>query len=115
MKRLGIGWALAGLAVCAVACALLWPHARDAGRILAAQDDPAALADLQLNSALRNNKALIEKNIEEALAAKDADLADSFFELSREKNIALPEHISSRVRDTLTGHSLPLHTVHASS
>ena len=59
MKRLGIGSALAGTAVCALACALLWPHARDAGAILAAQDDPAELSDLQLNSALRNNAAAV--------------------------------------------------------
>ena len=46
------------MAVCAVALVQLWPHARDALRILAAQDDPAELADLRLNSALRNNPAL---------------------------------------------------------
>ena len=43
---LRIGAALTGMAGCAVACALLWPHARDAGAILAAQDDPAALSDI---------------------------------------------------------------------
>ena len=102
MKRLGIGWALAGLAVCAVACVLLWQHARDAGAILAAQDDPAALADLQLNSALRNNQALIEQNIEAALAADDADLADSFVELARENNIAVAEDLSRRVSEAVT-------------
>jgi hypothetical protein len=101
MKRLGIGSALAGLAVCAVACALLWPHARDAGRILAAQDDPAALADLQLNSALRNNQALVAQNIEAALAADDADLADSFVELARENNIAVAEDLSRRVSEAV--------------
>jgi hypothetical protein len=102
MKRLGIGWALAGLAVCAVACVLVWPHARDAGAILAAQDDPAALADLQLNSALRNNQALVEQNIEAALAADDADLADSFVELARENNIAVAEDLSRRVSEAVT-------------
>jgi hypothetical protein len=109
MKRLGIGWALAGLAVCAVACALLWPHARDAAAILAAQDDPAALADLQLNSALRNNQALVEQNIEAALAANDADLADSFVELARENNIALPEDLSRRVSEAVTEQNSPSH------
>src|SRR3979490_573052 len=52
--RLRIGSAITAMAGCAVACALLWPHARDAGPVLAPQDDPAALSDLQLNSALRN-------------------------------------------------------------
>src|SRR5712664_1220646 len=42
MKRWRLGLAVAGVAVCAIACALLWPRARDAGAILAAQDDPAA-------------------------------------------------------------------------
>ena len=36
------------MALCAVAFALLWPHARDCYAILAAQDDPAELSDLQL-------------------------------------------------------------------
>ena len=47
MKWLRIGSAVTGMAVCAVACALVWPHAHDAGAILAAQDDPAELADVQ--------------------------------------------------------------------
>ena len=96
MKR-AIGLALAGMAVCAVACALSWPHAREAGRMLSAQDDPAALADLQLNSALRNNRDLIAQNIEAALAANDADLADSFVELAGAKNIPLGEELTQRV------------------
>jgi hypothetical protein len=102
MKRLRIGSALAGTAVCALACALLWPHARDAGAILAAQDDPPELADLQLNSALRNNAAVIAGNIEAALTAGDADLADSFVDLAREKNISLSDDLSRRVSDAVT-------------
>jgi hypothetical protein len=63
MKRSRIGSALAGMAVCAAACALLWPHAHEAAAILSAQDDPAELSDLRLNSALGNNQAVIEQNI----------------------------------------------------
>jgi hypothetical protein len=96
---LRLGLAVAGMAVSAAACAALWPHARDAGAILAAQDDPAALSDLQLNSALRNNQAVITDNIEAALAANDADLANSFVELA---NIALADDLSRRVRDAVT-------------
>jgi hypothetical protein len=102
MKRSRIGLALAGTAVCAVACALLWPHARDAGAVLAAQDDPAELSDIKLNSALRNNTAVIEQNIEAALAAGDADLAGSFVALAAEKNISLDEELSRRVSDAVT-------------
>src|SRR6202035_1349336 len=101
MKRSPIGSALTGMAVCAAACAVLWPHARDAGAILAAQDDPAELSDLQLNSALRNNAAVIAGNIEAALTAGDADLADSFVDLAREKNISLSDDLSRRVRDAV--------------
>jgi hypothetical protein len=101
MKRLRIGSALAGMALCAAACALLWPHARDAGAILAAQDDPAVLADIQLDSALRNNQAVIAENIEAALAANDADLANSFVDLAGEKSISVSDELSLRVSDAV--------------
>src|ERR1700738_3010985 len=106
MKRGRIGSALAGLAVCALACALLWPRARDAGAILAAQDDPAALADVQLNAAVRNNQAVIAQNIEAALAAGDADLANSFVDLAREKNIPVNDEFSRRVGAAITEENL---------
>ena len=101
MKRLGIGSALAVTALCTVTCALLWPHARDAGRILAAQNDPAELADVRINSMLRNDPQLIAGNIEAALEANDADLAGSFVELARERNIPVGENLSQRVSDAL--------------
>jgi hypothetical protein len=101
MKRSRIASALAGTAVCALACALLWPHARDAGRVLAAQDDPAELSDLQLNSALRNNPAVVAQNIEAALAAGDADLAGSFVELAGQQNIPLDDELTGRVNDAV--------------
>jgi hypothetical protein len=97
MKTPRIGSALAGLLICAFACLLLWPHARDAGAVLAAQDDPPELADLQINSALRNNG--IDENIEAALAANDPDLANSFVEVAREKNIPVSDELSRRVSD----------------
>jgi hypothetical protein len=101
MKRSRIGSALAGMAVCAAACAVSWPHAREAGAILAAQDDPAELSDLQLNSALRNNQAVVEQNIEAALAAGDADLAGSFVDLAGQKNIVLNDELSRRVSEAV--------------
>src|ERR1700730_9635483 len=97
MKRSRIGSVLAAMTVSGIALAVLWPHARDAGAILAAQDDPAELADIQLNSGLRNNQAVITENIEAALAANDADLAGSFVELARDKNISLSEDLLQRV------------------
>jgi hypothetical protein len=98
---LRIGAAIAGMAGCAVACALLWPHAREAGAVLAAQDDPAELSDIRLNSALRNTPDIIAQNIEAALAASDADLANSFVELAAAKSIAIPDELSRRVADAV--------------
>jgi hypothetical protein len=89
------------MTVCAVACALLWPHARDAGAILAAQDDPAQLSDIQLGSAPRDNQAVVAENIEAALAANDADLANSFVDLAREKSISVSDELSLRVSNAV--------------
>jgi hypothetical protein len=109
MKRLRLGLAVMGMAASAVGCAALWPHARDAGAILAAQDDPAVLSDIQLNSALRNNRGIIERNIEAALAANDTDLASSLMDLAREKSIALPDELSGRVSDAVAEANSPSH------
>jgi hypothetical protein len=98
---LRLGLAVGGMAVSAAVCTALWPHARDAGAILVGQNDPAELSDLQLNSALRNNRAVIEKNIEVALAANDADLANSFVDLADAKNISLPDELLQQVRDAV--------------
>jgi len=86
--------------------AALWPHAHSAGAVLAAQDDPAELSDLQLDSPARNdqaqiNEAIVAQNIEAALASQDADLANSFLLLARDKNIAVPDELSSRVADAV--------------
>ena len=89
------------MTVSGIALNALWPHARDAYAILAAQDDPVALSDVQLNSALRNSQTALVDNIEAALAANDAGLAGSFVDLAREKNIALSEELSKRVSDAI--------------
>jgi uncharacterized protein YidB (DUF937 family) len=107
--RLRLETALTAVAACAVACALLWPHARGASALLAAQDDPAALSDLQLNSVLRNGADTIALNIEAALAANDADLASSFVELAATRNIALPGNLSRRVTEAVAEQNSAAH------
>lgn len=101
MKRLRIGWVLAVMTVSDTALAVLWPHARDGFAVLAAQDDPAELSDIQLNSALRNSQKVISDNIEAALAAGDASLANSFVDLAREKNISLANELTQQVSDAV--------------
>jgi hypothetical protein len=101
MKRVKLGVAAASMVVCAAVGVMLWPNAREAWAVLAAQDDPAELSSFQFNSALRNDPGLIRDNIESALAAGDADLAASFAELARERNVALGEELSKRVSDAV--------------
>ncbi|MDE5441099.1 hypothetical protein GWG65_06445 [Bradyrhizobium sp. CSA207] len=101
MKWLRIGTALSGIAACGFVLAQIAPHAREAGAIFAAQDDPAALSELKLDTVLRQNERLVQDNIEAALASSDADLANSFVVLARERNIALPDDILTRVSDAV--------------
>ncbi|MEO6945990.1 MAG: hypothetical protein ABI146_07660 [Nitrobacter sp.] len=107
--RWRIGSAITRAAMCATAFALLWPHAKNAGAVLTAQDDPARLSDLQLNSALRNDPGLVKRNIEAALAAQDPGLANSFVEVAAAREISIPGDLSQRVAEAVgeensTGH-----------
>ncbi len=69
--------------------------------MLIAQDDPVQLADLQLESALRNDPALIGRNVEAALAAQDPDLANSFVDLAAAKGMPIPYKLSQRVTEAV--------------
>ncbi|QAU46271.1 hypothetical protein [Bradyrhizobium guangzhouense] len=109
MKWLRISSALAGIAACSLVLAQVAPHARQAGAVLAAQDDPAALSELELDAALANNDHLVQDNIEAALEAGDADLADSFVALARDRNIALPDGLLSRVSDAVKSENSTSH------
>jgi hypothetical protein len=107
MKRRRISVALVGMMASAAVSAALWPHARDAGAIVLAQDDPAALSDVRLDAVLRENQtaknqADVAKQIETALAAGDADLASSFVSLARDKNVPVADELSRRVADAVT-------------
>jgi hypothetical protein len=101
--------ALTGVAVCATVGLLLWPHARDASAVLVAQDDPVALADAQVNVAVRDDPAILARNIEDALAAKDADLAKSFVDVAAAKSIELPGDLKKRVSDAVADENSASH------
>ena len=92
-----IGLAFAGAAVSAAAFALLWPHARAAGTLLLAQDDPVALSDMQIGSALRNDPSTIGQNVEAALSSNDADLAKSFTDLGKDKDVPVASDVAAKV------------------
>ena len=109
MKWLRISTAVASLFACIFALVQVMPHAREAAAILAAQDDPAALSELRLNSVLGNDDRLVQDNIDAALAAHDADLANSFVELARDRNIALSDDLLSRVNDAVVEENSAAH------
>ena len=102
MKRVRLGMAFAGMAASVAVGVALLPQARDAYALLAARDDPAELSSVQLDSALRNQPALIEKNIEAALTSGDVDLAASFVELARVRNVVLGDALTKRVHEAVT-------------
>ncbi|TCU68386.1 hypothetical protein EDE08_109213 [Bradyrhizobium sp. R2.2-H] len=109
MKWLRISTALTGIAACSFLLVQVAPHAREAGAILAAQDDPSALSELKLDALLRQNERLVQDNIEAALAADDTDLADSFVALARDRNIALPDDLLNRVSDAVKAENSTSH------
>jgi hypothetical protein len=109
MKRWRIALALAMMTVSGAALAAMWPHAREAGAILAAQDDPSELSDLEVNSALRNNQNMVAGQIEAALAAHDTSLASSFVDLAKAKNISLSDNLVQRVNEAVAEDSTASH------
>ena len=92
-----IGLAFVGVAVSAAAFAVLWPHARDAGTLLLVQDDPVALSDMQMKSALRNDPSTISQNVDAALSSNDADLANSFTDLAADKYVPVEPDVAAKV------------------
>ncbi|MGJ4925956.1 hypothetical protein ACQR1I_11605 [Bradyrhizobium sp. HKCCYLS2038] len=108
-KRIGLRFslALAGLAVSAGVGAALWPHATRAGAVIAAQDDPARLSELQLAPLLQNEPARIARSIDDALAAGDPDLAESFVALAGDHHIVLDPALVQRVSDAVAAEKAP--------
>lgn len=100
--RRRIGLALACVALSAAAFAVLWPRAREAAVVLWAQDDPVALSDRRMEIVLETQPAVIDSNVEQALAAGDADLAKSFTDLAADRNVPVAPDMSARVDAAVT-------------
>jgi hypothetical protein len=85
-----------GLAVAlAIAAFTLAPRAFEAEGLLAAQDDPVALADRAV--ARTFDAKVAAREIEAALAANDPDLANSFLELARERKVPVDPALAEKV------------------
>jgi hypothetical protein len=88
--------ALVGMLACAVAALAVIPRGLDAQWQLISQDDPVELADRAL--AQKFDPAVARSEIESALAAADADLAQSFTELAQDRGIELDPALTARVK-----------------
>jgi hypothetical protein len=90
---------IAGGLLCALAfgiiVAYVGPRGVEADALLAAENDPVALADRALHRSF--DAALATREIETALSAGDADLASSFVELAQARQVALDPGLTARV------------------
>jgi hypothetical protein len=77
------------------------PRAFEAQFLLAAQDDPAALADHAVARSF--DAAVATREIDAALAADDADLAMSFLALARERNLPIDSALAEKVERANAG------------
>ena len=82
---------------CAIAALTVVPRGIEAETLLMAQDDPVRLADHALDRSF--NADVAHREIEAALKAKDADLAQSFLDLARDRNVTVDPALAARVED----------------
>jgi len=94
-SRLRIGILAIAALICAVAAFAMLPRAYESAVLLWVQDDPAELAERQLDRSFNTGAAARE--IEAALAAGDADLARSFVELAQARNVPLSAELLTKV------------------
>src|SRR5438105_1786266 len=80
---------------CFFAARAVIPRGIEAQALLYAQDDPALLTDVRLSRAF--DAAVALREIEAALAASDADLAQSFLELARDRGVEVDPALAARV------------------
>jgi hypothetical protein len=79
----------------AIAVLAIGPRAFEAQVLLAAQDDPAALADYAVARSF--DATVAGREIDAALAADDAELALSFLDLAREQNVPIDPALVEKV------------------
>ena len=85
---------------CAIAALTIVPGGIEAEALLSAQDDPARLADHALDRSF--NADVARREIEAALRVGDANLANSFLDLARDRKVAVDPALVKRVEDANT-------------
>jgi hypothetical protein len=88
-RRLRLAPALLACAVLAGGVVYAVPRGLEAQHLIAIEDDPVEIADRALD--VKFNATLAAQEIDSALAADDADLAQSFVELSKARGVALDQ------------------------
>lgn len=79
----------------AAGAAYVVPRGFEAQHLLSIEDDPAAIASQALDRQF--NADVAAREIDQALAAKDADLAKSFVDLAADRNVALDPALIAKV------------------
>jgi hypothetical protein len=88
-RRLRLAPALLVCAVLAGGAVYAVPRGLEAQHLIAIEDDPIEIADRALDE--KFNATLAAQEIDSALAADDADLAQSFVELSKARGVKLDQ------------------------
>lgn len=95
MNRVLIRLSLASALLLVLAAVVSLPNGLHSARLIAAADDPVALAELGLDRSF--DAATATREIEAALAAGDVELAQSFLDLAADRGLALDPALGARV------------------
>jgi hypothetical protein len=95
LTRLAVTFSLGCAALLALAGGFSLPGGVDATRAVLAGDDPVQLTELALDRQF--NATVAAREIEEAVAAGDLELARSFIELSAERGVAIAPALLAKV------------------
>jgi hypothetical protein len=109
MMPLSIRLSLLAVGALGVAACLVVPQSIGAARWLASEHDPVALADLGLQKTFDATAA--RREIEAALTADDAELAESFVALAHDQGVALDPALVARVEARQSGTAVAAHSV----
>src|SRR5690242_21869343 len=109
MMPLSIRLSLLAAGALGVAACLVMPQSIGAARWLAAEQDPVALTDLGLQKTF--DAPVARREIEAALAADDAELAESFVALAREQGVALDPALVAHVEVRQSATAVAAHNV----
>jgi hypothetical protein len=81
--------------ICAIAAYRVVPHGIEAEQLLYVQDDPVLLTDHQLAQVF--NADVAAREIEAALALDDVDMAQSFLDLARDRNVTVDPALVTKI------------------